>query len=210
MSDATGLDDASADVVLAIQAMHWMEPDATLAEVARILRPKGVFAIVDVDWPPVTGCVGAERAWATLHRRLRVLEARASRGDSGGQLRRPIDDDDPALIDDDLPDPHRNRAMPDGIRSWSKSEHLRRLAGCGWFDFTREILFDQATEGGAERFVALMRSQGSYQGLLRLGLTDDEVGMNEFEHEVHDAFAPAQSTPTISFSWRVRLGVRAA
>lgn len=30
-----------------------MEPTATLAEVARILRPGGVFAAYDYDWPPL-------------------------------------------------------------------------------------------------------------------------------------------------------------
>ena len=29
-----------------------MEPTATLAEIARILRPGGLFAAYDYDWPP--------------------------------------------------------------------------------------------------------------------------------------------------------------
>ena len=76
VSHATGLADDSADVVVAVQAMHWMEPTSTHAEVARILRPGGVFAIVDADWPPVSGVVGAEVAWVDVHQRIRVLEAR--------------------------------------------------------------------------------------------------------------------------------------
>ncbi len=213
VSHRTGLDDRVADVVLAVQAMHWMEPDTTLAEVARILRPGGVFAIADADWPPVSGVAAAEQAWATLHRRIRVFEARAARGESGDELRRPIADDDPALVDEDLHDPHRNRAMPGGVRSWSKSQHLARLIASGHFAFTRELVFDEpaaaAEDSGrdAERFVALMRSQGSYQGLLRLGLSDDELGATDFERDVHAAFADAASSPGLSFSWRVRLGV---
>jgi SAM-dependent methyltransferase len=35
------------------QALHWMEPEPTFAEIARILRPGGVFAAIDTDWPPV-------------------------------------------------------------------------------------------------------------------------------------------------------------
>jgi ubiquinone/menaquinone biosynthesis C-methylase UbiE len=52
-AQATGLPDGAADIVTCSQALHWMEPQATLAEVARILRPGGVFAAYDYDWPPV-------------------------------------------------------------------------------------------------------------------------------------------------------------
>ncbi|MEO7003695.1 MAG: class I SAM-dependent methyltransferase [Ktedonobacterales bacterium] len=52
ISTATGLPHACADIVTASQALHWMEPTATFAEVARILRPGGIFAAYDYDWPP--------------------------------------------------------------------------------------------------------------------------------------------------------------
>jgi SAM-dependent methyltransferase len=48
----TGLESGSVDVVTCAQAFHWMEPSATLAEIARILRPGGVFAAYDYSWPP--------------------------------------------------------------------------------------------------------------------------------------------------------------
>ncbi|MDQ2714527.1 MAG: class I SAM-dependent methyltransferase [Chloroflexota bacterium] len=48
----TGLPDECADIVTAAQSFHWMEPTATLAEIARILRPGGIFAAYDYDWPP--------------------------------------------------------------------------------------------------------------------------------------------------------------
>lgn len=47
----TGLPDGCVDIVTAAQSFHWMEPTATLAEIARILRPGGVFAAYDYDWP---------------------------------------------------------------------------------------------------------------------------------------------------------------
>ncbi|MCC7448151.1 MAG: class I SAM-dependent methyltransferase [Anaerolineae bacterium] len=52
LSTATGLPDNCADIVTASQALHWMEPTGTFAEVMRILRPGGVFAALDNDWPP--------------------------------------------------------------------------------------------------------------------------------------------------------------
>ncbi|MFA9209264.1 MAG: hypothetical protein ACEQSN_13800, partial [Yersinia sp. (in: enterobacteria)] len=65
------------------------------------------------------------------------------------------------------------------------------------------MLFDEPVGGGAARFGALMRSQGSYQTLRRSGLTDDELGVAEFDEAVALALAGHES---LSFSWRVRLG----
>jgi ubiquinone/menaquinone biosynthesis C-methylase UbiE len=51
-ADATQITSNSIDIVTASQSFHWMNPQTTLAEVARILRPGGVFAAIDCDWPP--------------------------------------------------------------------------------------------------------------------------------------------------------------
>jgi ubiquinone/menaquinone biosynthesis C-methylase UbiE len=48
----TGLPSECADIVTAAQSFHWMEPTAALAEIARILRPGGLFAAYDYDSPP--------------------------------------------------------------------------------------------------------------------------------------------------------------
>jgi SAM-dependent methyltransferase len=44
-ADATGLDDASVDLVTVAQAFHWFDEEATRREFARILRPGGLAAI---------------------------------------------------------------------------------------------------------------------------------------------------------------------
>ena len=49
----TGLPAGAADVVTCSQSFHWMEAEPTLAEAVRILRPGGVFAAYDYDWPPI-------------------------------------------------------------------------------------------------------------------------------------------------------------
>lgn len=69
----TGLPDACCDAVVCSRSFHWMEPVSTLREVNRILKPGGVFATVDCDWPPVIRWE-AEQAYMTLYEKVRVLE----------------------------------------------------------------------------------------------------------------------------------------
>ncbi|HET6383323.1 MAG TPA: class I SAM-dependent methyltransferase [Armatimonadota bacterium] len=65
LSSKTGLPDHCADIVTCSQALHWMDPEPTFAEVARILRLGGVFAAYDCDWPP-TFNQDAEQAYKVL------------------------------------------------------------------------------------------------------------------------------------------------
>lgn len=64
----TGLDDGCADIVTCSQSLHWMEPEPTFAEAARILRPGGIFAAYDYDWPPVVD-PEVDDAFDAYHRR---------------------------------------------------------------------------------------------------------------------------------------------
>ena len=38
-AQATGLEDGVADIVTCSQSLHWMDPQPTFAEAARVLRP---------------------------------------------------------------------------------------------------------------------------------------------------------------------------
>ncbi len=78
-AQATRLPDGEADIVTCSQAFHWMEPEPTLAEAARILRPGGVFAAYDYDWPPIVGWE-VEAAFEELLRRVRAGRAPDGRG----------------------------------------------------------------------------------------------------------------------------------
>lgn len=73
----TGLTAASADIVTSSQSLHWMDPEPTFAEAARILRPGGVLAAYDYDWPPLVDPVVDEAFVAYTRRRA---ELRAKRG----------------------------------------------------------------------------------------------------------------------------------
>ena len=64
-SYATDLETSSVDVVTCSQSFHWMEPGATIKEAARILKPGGIFAVYDCNWPVVWNW-NAERAYEAL------------------------------------------------------------------------------------------------------------------------------------------------
>jgi len=82
----TGLPNGAADIVTASQSLHWMEPEPTFAEAARILRPGGVFAAYDYDWRPA---VDPELDQALEAYQARRTEMRARRGIQQGADRWP-------------------------------------------------------------------------------------------------------------------------
>lgn len=93
-AEATGLPDECVDIVTASQAMHWFDPATVLPEVVRLLRPGGVFAAYDVDWPPAIDA-RIDAGYAEIARRISELphqqDDETPRWDKGGHLSRMID-----------------------------------------------------------------------------------------------------------------------
>jgi SAM-dependent methyltransferase len=202
----SGLHGESADAVVAVQAMHWMEPTATLAEVARLLRPGGVFAVVDCDWPPSVGDAEAEAAWEDCRRRFRVIETRLADGVAPAAAGAPVAADDPAAADYSGRDTHHRRRMVAGVRSWSKDAHLAEMVRSGRFRWCRELALHHVQEGTGRRFVDVLRSQGDYQTLRERGFDDDVLGLNALS-EVAQRRLGDEPGPWW-FTYRVRLGFR--
>jgi len=192
-----------------VQAMHWMEPVSTLAEVARLLRPGGAFAAIDCDWPPSVGDARAERAWSDCRTVIRVHERRRTAGLSGAELAAPVTADEVAAATATGGDPHRHAGQdqPWGVRSWPKDGHLGQLQASGHFVWSTEVALGRIDEAGADRFVDLLRSQGDYQTLRRLGLDDDQLGTTAFAAECGRAFGGRRRRWV--FSYRARIGVTA-
>jgi SAM-dependent methyltransferase len=92
-AEATGLPDHCADIVTAGQALHWFDPARTFPEIARILRPGGVFAAFDCDWPPTVDpeCDAVYRSVEAHYRELEVTHgvrpAYATKADHVARLR---------------------------------------------------------------------------------------------------------------------------
>lgn len=173
ISSQTGLPNASADIVTCSQSLHWMDPEPTFAEVARILRPGGVFAAYDADWPPTMNWQ-AERAYADFVERAEAL----------GEQR----------------DWYR------GVYKWKKEEHLARMQMSGRFQYVREIVIHRTEPGDAERLVGLALSQGSVAKLLQHGMSEQEIGVDEFRTAARRALSDRPIT--WYFSYRVRLGIK--
>ena len=49
-AEAIPLDDSSVDAVYVGEAFHWFDATSAVAEIARVLRPRGGLAIVSVHW----------------------------------------------------------------------------------------------------------------------------------------------------------------
>ena len=113
------VEDGSADAVLVSSAWHWMDVDATAAEVARVLRPQGVLGVLwaGVDW---------RADWFTAMRET-VRRAPAERG---GLLTSLVDRETPG--DDnvlDLPAAAPFRPPEQRSLSWEQPMSADQLVG---------------------------------------------------------------------------------
>jgi SAM-dependent methyltransferase len=200
----TGLPDRCADIVVAVQALHWMEPEATFAEVARILRPGGVFAAIDCDWPPAIGNAEVERAWLRGRELCKRGEQLIRQGLSGDALRASLADVDATTLTVDV-DSHLDRQPTPSVHVWPKEQHLGRMRASKRFAWCREVALHSREQGDAERFVDLLRSQGDFQAMLKHGVTEDDLGVPQVARLATRALG-TEPRP-IWFTYRVRLGL---
>lgn len=197
----TGQPDGSADVVVASQALHWMEPAPTYAEVARILRPGGVFVALDAEFPPNVGNWPVEAAWWRCHAILDYFEDGLVAGVAVDVLRR----ESPGPATPPRSETAGFRARPAGVKSWSKSEHLSRMRASGAFRFCTQLSAQSVEAGDGARLVDLLRSLGHLQQMLSVGLDEHVLGIDDLAavaaEELGDDPRP------FWWTYHVRLGV---
>jgi ubiquinone/menaquinone biosynthesis C-methylase UbiE len=170
----TGLPDRCADIVTCSQSLHWMDPDRTFEEVARIARSGGVFCAYDYDpVPAIPSCWRAEAAYEEFVRRIGEMDDR-----------------------------ERPRA---GVRRWEKSGHLERMRQSGRFRYTRELLLHGRETGDADRLVRFALSHGGLQQLLKAGVTEDQLGIEEFRASLRNIMG-TEPAPWY-WSYRPRIGI---
>ena len=173
LSTHTGLPDGCADVVTCAQALHWMEPEGTFAEVSRILRRGGVFAAYDYLWPP-TMRWEADVALTTFLDRVASLEEEHGRASD--------------------------------LRRWSKGGHLSRMRASGRFRYVEELRVHQAATGNAERLIGLASSSGAVGALLRKGLSESDLGLDDFRAVAAEVLG--DELRPWHFSYHVRIGIK--
>lgn len=173
LSHKTGLPDDCADIVTCSQSLHWMQPYATFAEAARILRPGGVFAAYDHVWPPKTWHREVDQVYCNLMLRVRWLENRYQ--------------------------------TSDGLKIWSREQHLLRMRLSGHFRYTKELHLCHVERGNAERFIGLIKSKGGVAALLKVGLTEREIGLENLRGVVADVLG--DNLKPWYFRYNIRIGV---
>lgn len=150
----TGLPGDWADVLICSQSFHWMEPGPTLKEVDRILKPGGVFATIDYDWPPLS-LWPADKAYEQLHLKARRFE-----------------DELPELKESFIRYPKENHLS--NIKGCGFFRYVREALFANREDCSAERFFNMALSQGGLRAVLRMRPELIQRDLRQFQETIDQ------------------------------------
>ncbi|MHA7965184.1 class I SAM-dependent methyltransferase [Paenibacillus sp. CAU 1782] len=173
LSHDLNMPDGSVDIVTCSQSFHWMEPESTLAEFARVLRPGGIFAAYDCDWPPVLDW-RLEQAYLAL----------TTQADETAERLGKLGEREPA-------------------HKWSKERHLENIEKSGLFRYVHEIVFHNREIFDADRYVNLALSQGGLQTALKLGASDLLQAADQFRKLAEDVFDGESRSVLFSYRMRL-------
>jgi SAM-dependent methyltransferase len=179
----TGLAEASADIVTCSQALHWMEPEPTFAEVARLLRPGGIFAAYDYQLLPTVSAQVDEALTRFVDRTkgIRVSEQEAT-----------------SEAEQQGPEVAKQR--------WPRESHLARLRASGHFRFVKEVWLHSQERRNTERLVNYLRSIDGVHRLLSAGSPEAQVALAQVQAELHELMG--EKEVPLYWSYQMWLGVR--
>jgi ubiquinone/menaquinone biosynthesis C-methylase UbiE len=100
----------------------------------------------------------------------------------------------------------RKQAASQTIHRYSKDHHLENIAASGHFRYVREICLHNREWGNGDRLAGLLLSQGGVETLLKMGISEEELGIPEFRSKCNELIG--ESPISWYFSYRVRLGVK--
>lgn len=92
------------------------------------------------------------------------------------------------------------------MQRWHKHEHLGRMRDAGYFQKVKEFWLHNREEGDARRVVGLALSSGSFQALLRRGLSEYELGLEGLRQVAERAWG--NETRPWFFSYQVRVAIK--
>lgn len=100
----------------------------------------------------------------------------------------------------------KQHGITESIYRWPKHEHLRRITESGRFRFTKEILVHSVEQGNDDRLLQLVNSLGSVATLLKMGISEDEIGLTTLRAAAQKFIGHAPRP--WYFSYRIRIGMK--
>jgi SAM-dependent methyltransferase len=99
----------------------------------------------------------------------------------------------------------KRSSLHSGLNRVEKEGHLGRMAESGCFRFVREVVLHHRERGNAERLIGLILSFGNVRGLMKMGLSETDLGIDV----LRDVAGRSLGTEPRAWFWstRVRMGV---
>ncbi len=166
----TGLPDECAQIVTCSTSLHWMEPEPTFPEVARILQHGGVFAAYDPVGLPVV-------YWEIDQAMHQAIEASKSIRTPGAK---PV----PANVK----------------QRWTREGHLERMQASGYFRFVRELHFHSQERREVKGLVNLQKSVHGINRLLTAGNPKQIALLEELAAKLERIIGDASIPVTFSYA----------
>lgn len=96
--------------------------------------------------------------------------------------------------------------IKDKFVRYSKEKHLKNISDSGYFRYSREILFSNTETCTRKRFINIILSQGSLQGILKHRPELIENDIKNFKSIINECCDDGEFE--IDFSYRMRIGVK--